>query len=103
VAIACSGSDKVREAALQALGCFGCARPASLLEPKAQSALRAALQPAAPRPLKLRALATLADLLKVCCSAPPFPLPCVQGCEWGCHAAATADKTPLGMHFACAC
>ena len=43
-----SGTLKMREAALQTLGYIGIVRPSTLLQPGAQSALRAALQPAAP-------------------------------------------------------
>ena len=60
-----AGELKVREAALQAIGCVGIARPPLLLAPGAQAAMSAALSRAAPTPLKIRALHCLAELLKV--------------------------------------
>lgn len=59
-----TGSLKVLEAAMQALGCIGIARPPLLLAPDAQAAVRSALQPAAPMQLKIRVLHNFAELLK---------------------------------------
>lgn len=56
---------KVRESALQALGCLGIARPDTLLASEAQAIMKAALQPSAPTILKTRALNNLTELLKV--------------------------------------
>ncbi len=61
----CAGDLKVRESALQALGCLGIARPSTLLAAEAQSVMKSALQPSAPTILKTRALTNLTELLKV--------------------------------------
>ena len=60
-----AGDLKVRESALQALGCLGIARPATLLAAEAQAIMKAALHPSAPTILKTRALNNLTELLKV--------------------------------------
>lgn len=54
----------MRESALQALGCLGIARPATLLSRDTQAAMQSALRPSAPPQLKIRALHNLAELLK---------------------------------------
>ncbi|BDA45698.1 Nipped-B-like protein [Coccomyxa sp. Obi] len=59
-----AGDLKVRESALQTLGCLGIARPSTLLAAKAQSVMKSALQPSAPTILKTRALTNLTELLK---------------------------------------
>ncbi|CAL8470720.1 g10262 [Coccomyxa elongata] len=59
-----AGDLKVRESALQALGCLGIARPSTLLAAEAQSVMKSALQPSAPTILKTRALTNLTELLK---------------------------------------
>ena len=55
---------RTKEAALQALGCLGIARPRALLLPEAQAAMSEALQRSSPALLKMRGLHSLAELLK---------------------------------------
>ena len=72
------------DAALQALGCLGIARPRALLCERARAAMRATLDLHAPSPLKVRAVTTLADMLKVCpaqCS-PHHDLQRRTQCTW---------------------
>ncbi len=64
---AAAGALRTREAALQALGCLGIARPSALLAAGAQGAMRDALQRSAPALLKMRGLHNLAELLKASC------------------------------------
>ncbi|CAK0782901.1 hypothetical protein CVIRNUC_006096 [Coccomyxa viridis] len=59
------GALKTREAALQALGCLGIARPGCLLSPETQAAMSEALQRSSPALLKMRGLHNLTELLKV--------------------------------------
>ena len=66
-----AGALRTKEAALQALGCLGIARPSALLATGAQGAMREALQRSAPALLKMRGLHNLAELLK----ARRYPLP----------------------------
>ena len=60
-----AGALKTREAALQALGCLGIARPGCLLSPETQAAMSEALQRSSPALLKMRSLHNLTELLKV--------------------------------------
>jgi hypothetical protein len=55
----------VADAALQALGAVFITKPEFMLENESKAVMRTALQPAAPRLLKIRALLNLTELLKV--------------------------------------
>ena len=66
-----AGALKTKEAALQALGCLGIARPKVLLLKEAQAVTAEALRRSSPALLKMRGLHNLNELLKVpiSCSA----------------------------------
>lgn len=61
-----AGGDRVADGALHSLGALFIARPGFMLLEAPAGIMRAALAPAAPAPLKNRALLNLTELLKVC-------------------------------------
>ena len=64
-----AGALRTKEAALQALGCLGIARPQALLSREAQAAMAEALRHSSSALLKMRGLHNLAELLKAGCPA----------------------------------